>query len=159
MDNDIFIHIYSKYYKNMLMYAYSLCRNWSVAEELVQNTFLKAFLVPDIENYNIKCWMIKVMRNEYIDMVRKNRRIVYMEDKELSSKDDILSNIVIKDRFKYVSDEIRRLPYKYRKVMEMSVYMNMTDSKIASLMGTTEENIRQIRFRARKKLKERLKDV
>ena len=37
--------------------------------------------------------------------------------------------------------------------------MNMMDSEIASILGTTEENIRHMRFRARKKLKERLKEV
>ena len=143
----------------MLMYAYSLCRSWAIAEELVQNTFVKAFLIPDLECTNIKSWIIKVMRNEYIDMIRKNKRLVSIDNYPLHTDDSTLSNMIIKDRFKIVSEEIRKLPDKYRQVIEMSAYMKMTDREIALVLNTSEENVRQIRSRGRKKLKENIKEI
>ena len=44
MKNDIFQSIYEKYYHPLYLYALSLCKNAADADDLVQSTFLKAFL-------------------------------------------------------------------------------------------------------------------
>ena len=48
MEKDILKQLYQKYRKEIYLYLYSLCKNSSLAEDLLQETFLKALLsLPD----------------------------------------------------------------------------------------------------------------
>ena len=44
MEKDILKQLYQKYRKEIYLYLYSLCKNSSLAEDLLQETFLKALL-------------------------------------------------------------------------------------------------------------------
>lgn len=44
MEKDILKQLYQKYRKEIYLYLYSLCKKESLAEDLLQETFLKALL-------------------------------------------------------------------------------------------------------------------
>ena len=51
-----------------------------------------------------------------------------------------------------MADMIASLPEKYRDVMIASVYLQEENSQIAKAYGISEENVRQIKSRAKKML-------
>ena len=53
---------------------------------------------------------------------------------------------------------IQKLPSVMKEILIESVYLHMSDEEIASLHHTTQENVRQIRSRAKKKLIEFMKE-
>ena len=159
MENSIFTEVYKKYYKTLFIYALSLCKNNDIAQDLVHETFIKAFLKwEDIKNP--KYWLTVVLKNEYLKYTSRNK-ISYVEDESIVNliKDD--KNplyYILKDEYmSNVMEVIDNLPENYRMVMVYSVYMEFDDYYISKLMNTTEENVRQLRFRARKKIKDKLK--
>ena len=48
MENELLRQLYRKYQRELYLYLYSLCKNHELAEDLLQETFLKALLaLPD----------------------------------------------------------------------------------------------------------------
>ena len=57
--------------------GYRLTRNAADAEDLVQETYLKAYRHYDKfqEGTNLKAWLFKIMKNTFINNYRKNQRV------------------------------------------------------------------------------------
>lgn len=155
--------IYEKYSKPLYLYALSLAGNPQDAEDLLQETFVKAFLSYEATG-SIKSWLIIVLRNEFYNLMRKRKWEVY-ENESLSLENkafyesDVLDNIIQNEERKQLYLAIRKLPIAMQEILIESVYLNMQDEEIALLHHTSQENVRQIRSRAKKKLIEFMKGV
>ena len=73
MEQNEWKQIYELYYKPMFLYALSLTNNVQDAEDLLQETFVKAFLSYEGKG-SIKFWLITVLKHEFVSMVRKRKR-------------------------------------------------------------------------------------
>ncbi len=155
--------IYEKYSKALYLYALSLTGNPQDAEDLLQETFVKAFLSYEATG-SIKSWLIIVLRNEFFNLMRKRKREVYENEtisleNEASSQSDVLDGIIKNEERKQLYLAIQKLPITMKEILIESVYLNMKDEEIALLHRTSQENVRQIRSRAKKKLIEFMKEV
>ena len=65
--------IYEMYYRPLYLYALSLARNRDDAEDILQETFVKAFLSYG-GGGSIKYWLITVLLNEFYNVQRKRKR-------------------------------------------------------------------------------------
>ena len=66
-----------------MSYIFYLCRNKELTQDIVQETFYRAFLY--LESYNdekIKPWLFKVAYHTFIDLIRKEKKLAYVEDME-----------------------------------------------------------------------------
>ena len=63
MEKDILKQLYQKYRKEIYLYLYSLCKKESLAEDLLQETFLKALLSLPDDHTNMRAWLYLVARN------------------------------------------------------------------------------------------------
>ncbi len=152
--------IYETYYRALYLYALSLSGNKHDAEDLLQETFVKAFLSYQ-GGGSMKYWLVTVLRNEFYTVQRKRKREVLEEqiaDREEASREDILANFIEKEERRQLFMEIQKLPIQMREVLMESVYFHMEDSDIAKLHGWTKENVRKIRSRAKQKLIEQMKE-
>ena len=155
--------IYEKYSKALYLYALSLTGNPQDAEDLLQETFVKAFLSYEATG-SIKSWLIIVLRNEFFNLMRKRKREVYENEtfsleNEASCQSDVLDGIIKNEERKQLYLAIQKLPITMKEILIESVYLNMKDEEIALLHRTSQENVRQIRSRAKKKLIEFMKEV
>lgn len=150
--------IYEQFYKPLYLYALSLTGNRQDAEDLLQETFVKAYL--SFENKgSIKYWLIVVLRNEFLQMQRKRKKeILEGEEITLASKQDVLADLIEQEERKQLFREIQNLPQSMKDILIESVYFQMTDSDIAKLHNMTNENVRKIRSRAKQKLIEKMKE-
>ena len=62
--------------------AYRMARNAEDAEDLVQETYLKAFKYYDKfrEGTNFKAWLFKILKNTFINKYRKNQKVPQQTD-------------------------------------------------------------------------------
>lgn len=153
--------IYETYYRPLYLYALSLTRNRHDAEDLLQETFVKAFLSYQ-GGSNVKYWLITVLRNEFYSIQRKRKREILDDGqiplREESSGEDVLTDFIEKEERRRLFLEIQKLPIPMREVLMESVYFHMEDSDIGKLHGWTRENVRKIRSRAKQKLIEQMKE-
>lgn len=59
----------------MLSYARRVCRNTAQAEDLVQDTFVRAMTAwAEFDGRNVKAWLFKILRNHFVSELRNARR-------------------------------------------------------------------------------------
>ncbi len=154
--------IYELYYKPMYIYALSLTGNRQDAEDLLQETFVKAYLSYK-EGGSLKYWLIKVLQNEFYNLKRKRQKEVYDSEEEslfrtMVSKEDLLEDLIAQEDRRALFLAIQKLPQQMKEILMESTYMQMKDKDIADLHKISQENVRKIRSRAKQKLIDQLKE-
>ncbi len=157
----------------LLNYAlHSFTRNEEDANDLVQDTMLKAFSSIDSyqEGTNAKAWLFKIMYNTYINTYRKKKKrpneVDFEKIKNLNSDEgNEYSNVVTIDEDVFglmlgdeVSRAIEQLTDEARTVLLLSDIMDFKYEEIAALLDIPIGTVRSRLFRARNTLKEILTD-
>lgn len=162
MHQDEWKLIYESYYKPLYLYALSLTGNRQDAEDLLQETFVKAFLSYE-EKGSIKYWLVTVLRHQYLNLLRKRKREMLDNGEVLLAKEpagerDVLENLIVQEERRRLFYAIQELPIQMKEVLMESVYFHMKDNEIAKMHGLSAENVRKIRSRAKQRLIDRLKE-
>ncbi len=146
-------------------FAYSLTANHEDANDLLQDTYLKALLYRDKfeDNTNLKAWLYTIMRNTFINNYRRkaksNAVLYYADDMQhlhnmISNKAD---NADMKLFVKEISQNISKVEESQRVPFEMFIdgykYKEISDQMDISI-GTVKSRI----FFTRKKLMNSLKE-
>ncbi len=142
--------IYEMYQRQLFLYALSLTKNVQDAEDLVQETFIKAFLSYE-RTGSIKCWLVTVLKHEFFNLCRKRRREV-LDDGEV--KRDVSEETIVDEMIE--KEERRNLFFTAREILMESIYFQLKDEEIAKMHKITQVNVRKIRSRAKQKLIKRL---
>lgn len=160
MNQDEWKIIYETYSRSLYLYALSLTENRQDAEDLLQETFVKAYLSYR-ETGSIKYWLVTVLRNEFYNLQRKRKWEIPGEE-EISgpraSEENILDKLIQKEERRQLFLEIQKLPISMKEVLIESIYFQMKDEEIGKLHGFTNENVRKIRSRAKQKLLKNMKE-
>ena len=150
---------------NLMSFAYQLTSNREQAEDLLQDTTLKALSNEDkyVDNVNFKGWIFTIMRNIFINNYRQNVRQATVIDKTEDlyhlniSQDSGINTPEGSYAVKEISVVVNSFSDDYRIPFNMFVagykYNEIAD-KLNLPLGTVKSRI----FFARKKLREELKD-
>lgn len=158
MDED-FNEIYRLYAKEVYRYILSLCRDKTLAEDILQNTMLKAF--ENIGGFSggcsVKTWLCSIARNEYFNHLRKagNKNVPLDENTESKSdspEERALSSLSAVDILKLV----HTLEEPFREIFTLRFYGDLKFSEIGEVFGKSENWARVNCFRAREKLAQML---
>lgn len=154
--------LYEQYYRPLYLYALSLTGNRQDAEDLLQETFVKAYLSYEAGG-SVKAWLITVLRNGFLNLQRKRKQELPEHGEAVLAQtpagDDPLSDVIREEERRMLFQAIQQLPPQMKTVLMESVYFQMRDDEIAALHGLTAENVRQIRSRAKQKLLKTMKEV
>lgn len=72
VEKDVLERVYRRYTKEVYLYLYSLCHDHGLAEDLMQETFLRALCSLEIAREELLPWLLTVARNLYLDMWRRD---------------------------------------------------------------------------------------
>ena len=152
-------------------FAYHLTYNEEDADDLVQETYLKAHKF--IENYdagtNAKAWLFKILKNAYINDYRKKvmRPTKVDLDDLISIRDgenpnshtfhDLRQEIFDNTMGDEVTMAMNSLPIEFRTVILLCDIENFSYDEIAKILELPIGTVRSRLFRARNMLKEKLK--
>jgi len=152
-------------------FAYHLTFDDDDAEDLVQETYLKAYRFIDKyqEGTNAKAWLFKILKNAYINQYRKKvkqptkvdfEEIISYHDTDDKSKtnyldlrQEIFQNIMGDE----ITTEINNLPIDFRTVILLCDVEGFTYEEISKIIDVPIGTVRSRLFRARNILKEKLK--
>lgn len=152
-------------------FAYHLTFDDQDAEDLVQETYMKAYRFIDKynEGTNAKAWLFKILKNAYINQYRKKvkrptrvdfEEIVSYHDNDDNSKtnyldlrQEIFENIMGDE----ITKEINSLPIDFRTVVLLCDVEGFTYEEISKIIDVPIGTVRSRLFRARNILKEKLK--
>lgn len=155
IENNALTIIYEKYSKRLYLYLLSLCHNQQLAEDLMQETFVKAFMSLEEVTDGVSQWLYKVAKNLFIDNLRKNKNLVQEDDfdmKTISDNTDILKEIIVKEKNRRLYLAIQQLSIKERELITLYYFGEMKQDEIAKQMSLTHGAVRTSLFRIKKKL-------
>jgi RNA polymerase sigma-70 factor (ECF subfamily) len=153
-----------EYLDGLYGYALVLTRNHAEAEDLVQETYVRA--IPAIrklrEGSNTKAWLFTILRNIWLNQLRKFRNCPQMV--EIEAGDGIANSIaeqsndahdlyVRKLEAEQVRAAIQELPADFREVILLREYEDLSYQEIASILGCPVGTVMSRLGRARAKLR------
>ena len=145
-------------------YALALTRNMTEAEDLVQDTFLRAAGAahwPD-GNSNVKGWLFVIMRNAWLNEVRHKNCGPKFVDLETGgpTADKVLENPHVvylrKLEREQVQQAIESLPDAYREIVVLRDIEGFTYQEIATVLDCPAGTVMSRLGRARGKLRKLL---
>ncbi|HEX4170384.1 MAG TPA: sigma-70 family RNA polymerase sigma factor [Bryobacteraceae bacterium] len=158
-----------EYLDGLYGYAMTLTRNQTEAEDLVQETYLRAArafgqLRPDS---NLKSWLFTILRNVRLNQIRHSQsgpRMVEVNDQSGNIPDfedtlskDPYASYETKLKQADVRNAIEQLPPVYREVILLREFEELSYSEIANVLDCPTGTVMSRLGRAREKLKEALR--
>lgn len=159
-DPDKFALLYEKYYKRIYNYLYfHLDYDKEAAKDLTQDTFLRAFedlIRFEDRGYTYLAYLLRIAHNLLINHVRTPRRLVSLEKiPEISDSVSVSQNINLKLQAEAVWGKIsRQLSTSAKGAMLMKYSQDMSIRDIAQALGKSENAVKIMLYRSRKKLQE-----
>lgn len=164
MDASQFKSTFLPYYQKLYTVAWRLTGNAQSAEDLVQETFLKLWTRRGqiLINKNAGAYAITLLRNVYYDTLR-SRKIEETEadigQMRLTAGEDPARQIEAHDEYARLRCLIAGLPDPQGRIMAMRDLEGLPYNEISRETGLTEVNIRSILSRARRRIRELLKET
>ncbi len=152
--------LYIKYYREVYLYAYSLCRNHHLAQDLTSDAFFKAYLSLDDEVQHFKYWIFRVCKNLYLDFLRKNKEcsIENLPEEILTDSETPLDRIIESEEKRRLYRFVIKLREPFRETLILYYYCGFSIKEISRSKDMTESSVKTTLFRARKKLKSALEE-
>lgn len=159
METDILEQLYRQYYHSAYLYVLSLCHSRSLAEDIVQDAFVKAFLSLEKEQAEFRFWLLRVCKNLWIDRLRKDKRLSAYSIDEIHGcgfGENAEVPLLKGEQNRILYESIVRLGEPYREVLVLFYFSQFRMERIAAFLHISIPNVKTILHRARKKLKKEL---
>lgn len=152
-----FSNIYNSHKKPVYHYALKMVQSSMLAEDIVQNVFLKLFEKMDsIKSFeSIRFWLLKTARNEVYSYFRKTKsrkEEPLEENEELLTGSNLGNEIEEKEAQEIVRNEIDLLPAELREIFVLREYSELSYEEIGQMLGLSKEIIKSRLFSIRQKL-------
>ncbi|HTF63150.1 MAG TPA: sigma-70 family RNA polymerase sigma factor [Edaphobacter sp.] len=159
-----------EYVDGLYGYAMILTRNRAEAEDLVQETYVRALEAVGRlrENSNIKGWLFTILRNLWFNQLRKRRSappIVEMDGDDHTA-DSLVGNardaheiFASNEDSDMVRSAIDELPVEFREIILLREFEELSYQEIADVLGCPAGTVMSRLGRARAKLRTALADM
>lgn len=152
-----FQELYNLYAKAMFNISVRILNNSDEAEEVLQDSFLKAFEKINTydRKYSFGVWLKRIVINRSLDVLKKRKlNFVSIDDADFREEDQENESIYDVDVLKKC---ITELPDGYRTILTLFVFEECSHKEIATLLGISEGTSKSQYNRAKKKLIELVK--
>ncbi len=157
-DRDAFRFVVEQYGKVLHGTAYMMTRDRSLAEDLVQETFLLAWrnISAFKSGTNLKAWLLRILVNRTISEQRK-KKVTQIELEEevgtLSNPDQVEELVLRNVERERIRRALETLPLDQRRAIVLRYYVELTAPEIAQTLGCREGTVRSRLNRAMARLR------
>jgi len=147
--------------------AFRICGNHEEAEEIAQDSFLKAY--KSLRGFKMKSsfatWLYRIVYNTAISRLRiKNKGVLSLEDFPADATDFIGSNTSEEEaekeyRSSLLSFALQKISEEERGLISLYYYEDMSIEEISDVTGISKSNVKVRMFRARQKMLEIIEKV
>lgn len=153
----------NKFHRKLYAYALTLINDHSMAQDIVQNVFLKTWksrnkLNPD---FSIQSFLYKSVYNEFINSYQQNKAMMMLHQKYVESIQQVVETTdesSIERMLAIINKEIQNLPPKCQQVFILSKKEGLTNIEIAEHLDISIKTVEAQISKAFKILKEKLKE-
>jgi len=172
--NEIFNREFMPHINSMYNFAFRLTMDEDDANDLVQDTYLKAFrFISSFEQgTNAKAWLFRILKNSFINDYRKRSKepskVDYQEVETTYNSDDAAaeaehtSDLRVESVQDMIGDEVANalnsLPVDFRTVIILCDIEGFTYEEMAKILDIPIGTVRSRLHRARNLLKDKLRN-
>ena len=155
-DRSAFAQLVERYWDRLYRWLYHLTRDRHAAEDLTQETFLRALAA--VKSFrpgsNFRAWVFRIGHNNFVNQKRAERRTKHQLPDDAAAPDvnAVENNTENREVLEVVQRAVDDLPAEFRSALTLRVYEGMSFRQVAHVLKTTEETARWRVFKARQKL-------
>jgi len=165
-DQQAFTQLVERYKDPVYNLAYRMLGNQTEAEDVAQETFVKAYtqLATYRDTHKFSTWLLSIASHLAIDLLRRRRFIAlpledapvveWMPDVGAGPEETALQG----EQHDEMQQLLRRLPEKYRSVVVLRYYQDMSYEEIAAALHLTPALVKARLHRARELLARELRE-
>jgi RNA polymerase sigma-70 factor (ECF subfamily) len=166
-DDASFALLVDKHKKMAYNIAFRILKNREDAEEIAQDSFLKAYhsLREFKRESKFSTWLFRIIYNNSISRIRKKKLDInsyddeafeWLEPVETSHELEKLHQL---EQKKYVNEALNKLPGEDATVVSLFYLNESSVEEISEVTGLSQSNVKVKLYRARKKLHEELRQL
>ena len=141
-DKAAFGVLFDRYYDLLHTFARHIIKDSSVAEDIIQNVFVKMWMRKEQVNpeLSVRNYLLVATRNELFDYMRLRYNMLRSDinDAMLNVADgdtDIYDYVDVRERVGFIDSVMRSMPDKRREIFAMRYDRNMTNAEIARALN------------------------
>ena len=172
-DQKAYAELMSLYRDSIYIMLMKIVKNSDDAEDLTLETFGKAFRYLDkyTPQYAFSTWLFRIAVNNSIDYIRHKNTSPQCVEEDISSTTMLIDRspststptpeqeVMDKQRVQMLQLAVEQLPEKYRKVVELRYYQELSYDEIAQELGLSLSNVKIQLMRAKNMLSEIMVNV
>ncbi|HAS80416.1 MAG: RNA polymerase, sigma-24 subunit, ECF subfamily [Candidatus Nomurabacteria bacterium GW2011_GWE1_32_28] len=121
-DKNLYTIIIKRYEDKLIRYANNLIKDKNKAKDVVQESFIKAFI--DLNNFDIKkkfsSWIYRIVHNEVINIIKKYKKETSLqEDWDFESEENIEENFEINEIKEKVEKCLENISFIYSEPISL----------------------------------------
>lgn len=159
-NSNSFSYIVDRHKNKAYNLAFRICGNHEEAEELAQDSFVKAF--RSLGGFKMKSsfatWLYRIVYNTAVSHVRiKKKGVLSLEDFPADATDFIGSNTSEEEaereyRSSLINFALQKITEEERGLISLYYYEELNTDEISDITGISKSNIKVKLFRARQKM-------
>ena len=163
-DTDSAAHLFDRYYVRVYRYAYAKLGNSADAEDVAAETFAK--MLRSLDGFRWKgagfeAWLFRIASNLIVDHHRRKGR-EQLHDDVLETAPPAIDEFTPEVRllrgetFTELYQLMKELSPEHREVLLLRFAAELDTHEVGEVMGRPVNNVRQLQFRALRKLRKRM---
>lgn len=158
-DIDAYADIMARYEAKLRRYVSYLIHNQTMADDVVQDTFIKAYrnLKGFNPKYKFSSWIYRIAHNEAMNAIKKERHLTDNDIEELpdigydQQIEELIDSDILKEQ---VHGCLDKLDSKYREVIQLVYFEHMKYDEVSDILQVPTSTIGVWLSRAKTRLKE-----
>ncbi|NDW17310.1 sigma-70 family RNA polymerase sigma factor [Dysgonomonas sp. 216] len=149
-NNSAFDQLLTRHKTNVYNYIFFIVKNRELAEDIFQETFIKAIVTIKqgryVETGKFRAWITRIAHNLIIDHFRQEKNENTFSNDEMpldilnnqAYSDDTIEDVIVKDQiFSDIRKLIEYLPDNQKEVLKMRYYQDLSFKEIADITGVS----------------------
>lgn len=155
MDFDL---IYQTYFEDVFLYLRGLSNSETIAEEITQETFMKALKALDRfdGSKDIKAWLFTIAKNTYFTYCKRQKLFleIVIVDNIAAPQSDFTLRVEDEESAFCIHQFLHQMKEPYKEVFTLRVFGELPFEKIAALFNKSPGLARVVFYRAKVQIKE-----
>jgi len=163
-DKEYYEAIVLRYQKKLIDYAYYLMGDGQKAEDVVQESFIKAF--ENLKGFNLNkkfsSWIYRIVHNQAINQIKKTRKeFPLFENVYFLDRQNVENDFIKKEDILEVRNCLKKLSFKYKEPLILFYFEEKSYEEISDILripiSTVGVRIRRAKAQLKKLCQEKKK--
>ncbi|UFH53796.1 RNA polymerase sigma-70 factor [Spirosoma sp. KNUC1025] len=147
-DEKAFEEIFLRYYKHLYSIGLKFLKNPDLAEDAVQDIFLKLWDHRDALNeaYSIKNFLSVAMKNHVLNVIRDHHAAIWeyfsADSEELIGEDTTSNTYQLQEYGAILEQGLKQLPPQREKIFRLRVFSGMNNEQIAQQLSISVNTVK-----------------